>query len=86
MTNTSPPCAGYLRHPFVENDGFCERMSQVASTLSTLQNIPLKWDRTGLSLPFLKMGGCLNMRAEQTLLIVLSSHVSLQEGELVKSC
>jgi hypothetical protein len=25
--------------------------------LSTLQNIPLKWDRTGLSLPFLKMGG-----------------------------
>jgi putative flippase GtrA len=25
-------CAGYLRHPFVENDGFCERVSQVAST------------------------------------------------------
>jgi len=22
-------CAGYLRHPFVENDGFCERISQV---------------------------------------------------------
>jgi hypothetical protein len=26
--------ASYLRHPFVENDGFCERMSQVASTAS----------------------------------------------------
>lgn len=25
-------CAGYLGHPFVENDEFCERMSQVADT------------------------------------------------------
>ena|SRR2546430_13359546 len=25
-------CAGYLGHPFMENDGFRERMSQVAST------------------------------------------------------
>ena len=25
-------CADYLGHPFVENDGFCERMSHVAST------------------------------------------------------
>jgi len=24
-------CAGYLGHPFLENNGFCERMSQVAS-------------------------------------------------------
>jgi hypothetical protein len=32
----SSGCNGYLRHPFVENDGFCERMSQVASTGASL--------------------------------------------------
>ncbi len=30
--NLGGGCAGYLAHPFVENDGFCERMCQVAST------------------------------------------------------
>ncbi len=32
IQETLTPCAGYLAHPFVENDGFCERMCQVAST------------------------------------------------------
>src|SRR6266567_103502 len=32
IQETLTPCAGYLAHPFVENDRFFERMCQVAST------------------------------------------------------
>ena len=38
--------------------------------------------RHRMNFSFLKMGGCLSRRVERTLSIVLSSHVSLQEGGL----
>src|SRR6266699_4916750 len=43
--NLGGGCAGYLAHPFVENDGFCERMCQVASTprLSGLNDLGSCW-------------------------------------------
>jgi Amidohydrolase/Cyclic nucleotide-binding domain/Protein of unknown function (DUF1003) len=44
------PCAGYLGHPFVENDGFHERMSQVAST-HLGEGLPFMMPRLELTLP-----------------------------------
>ena len=34
-------CAGYVGHPFVENNGLCERMSHVASTEIVLLTLPI---------------------------------------------
>lgn len=34
-------CAGCIDHPFVENDGFCERMIYVASTIRAEKTIVL---------------------------------------------
>jgi hypothetical protein len=44
---SKPTCAGYLAHPFLENDEFFERMCQVASTDISASHLPIeiKWEQ-----------------------------------------